>query len=651
MYRAFIRLVFILALSCGTTVGANNGVCADDVCSGTACPPGSFAFLIDGQCTCTAGSMLGTITINPDPFIVGERVAITLRDYDLVLVEETRESVDIVVTSTSGESETVTLTATGTNSPDYSGTLATTFSVTAGANNDGTINAQNGDTLTASYVDTTVFSGGPENVTDTAVALSKEGSVHTSGEISIAPKPVTVGQPVLINVTDADLNADGATAEVVDVVVISTTGETETVTLTETGLDTGIFAGTLDTIIALSAGADNDGVMNAGNGDTLTARYLDAATAGGGATTVTDTTDVELDETSVVGRTETVISNFMSRRADLITSAEPDLASRLTGGGGGVSASPFGFTADGNSSRFTSTFSTSLSSLATARQTAGSSLAFYGEGGPGVSDTDGQPRAPRPAFDFWASGHWAHSDDETRSSTFGQFNLGADYLINPSLLVGMLAQFDWMDETDGSNNTSADGFGWMAGPYLVARLHQNLIFDGRVAWGQSDNHVDPLGLYEDKFATNRFLARGQLTGDFSRDKWRFSPHVALIHFQEEQKAYVDSLGFDIQSQTITLGRVTFGPEISFVHKTRDGTEIEPSFGVTGIWDYDQAEILDIGTGLANGSSSDLRMRVQGGLAVRMPGSASLAGDAYYDGIGADDLEIYGGSLKLRVPIN
>jgi len=35
----------------------------------------------------------------------------------------------------------------------------------------------------------------------------------------------------------------------------------------------------------------------------------------------------------------------------------------------------------------------------------------------------------------------------------------------------------------------------------------------------------------------------------------------------------------------------------------------------------------------------------------MPGSASLAGDAYYDGIGADDLEIYGGSLKLRVPIN
>ena len=410
LYKGFTRGLFILVLSCGMTVGAKNGLCTDDACAGTSCPPGSWPTPVDGACRCIAAQVNGTITINPDPFTVGQPVEITVNDSDLRRHVETAETVVILVTSTSGESETVTLTATGVNSTIYIGALATKFGLTAGADNDGTMNAQNGDTLTASYDDTT--------------------------------------------------------------------------------------------------------------------------TPSGGTTTQTDSTDAEAEEKTDVGDTETIISNFLSRRADLITSAEPDLTSRLTGGAGGGSGAPFGFTAEGNSNRFTCAFTTSLSSLTAKRQATGSSLLFYGEGGLAESDADGQPKAPRPAFDFWASGHWANSDDETRSSTFGQFNLGADYLINPSLLVGIIAQFDWMDETDGSNNTSADGFGWMAGPYLVARLQQNLIFDGRVAWGQSDNHVDPLGLYEDKFATNRFLARGQLTGDFRRDKWRFSPHVALIHFQE-----------------------------------------------------------------------------------------------------------------------
>ena len=57
------------------------------------------------------------------------------------------------------------------------------------------------------------------------------------------------------------------------------------------------------------------------------------------------------------------------------------------------------------------------------------------------------------------------------------------------------------------------------------------------------------------------------------------------------------------------------------------------------------------SGLAAGSSADLRARVEGGLSVRLASGASLTGEGFYDGIGTDALSIYGGSMKLTVPLN
>jgi predicted regulator of Ras-like GTPase activity (Roadblock/LC7/MglB family) len=58
------------------------------------------------------------------------------------------------------------------------------------------------------------------------------------------------------------------------------------------------------------------------------------------------------------------------------------------------------------------------------------------------------------------------------------------------------------------------GNGWMVGPYVGIQLSKNLIFDARAAWGQSDNQVNPIGLYTDSFSTDRMLARANLTGNW-----------------------------------------------------------------------------------------------------------------------------------------
>ena len=80
-------------------------------------------------------------------------------------------------------------------------------------------------------------------------------------------------------------------------------------------------------------------------------------------------------------------------------------------------------------------------------------------------------------------------------------------------------------------------------------------------------------------------------------------------------------------------------------------EVEPHIGLQGIWDFDKAEVVDLASGLAAGSSADLRARVEGGISFRLPNGASFTGEGFYDGIGVDGLDMYGGSVKATVPLN
>ena len=238
--------------------------------------------------------------------------------------------------------------------------------------------------------------------------------------------------------------------------------------------------------------------------------------------------------------------------------------------------------------------------------------------------------------------------DGTRSWAF---LCGIDYRLSSGFLFGLLAQFDWADESDDIKNIAAQGHGWMVGPYTVVRLGENLIFDGRVAWGRSDNEVDPIGFYHDDFSTTRWLARARLTGDLQLAGFSVQPHVGIIYFEEDQKAYRDSLGILIPSQDVSLGRLTFGPRIATHFLAPNDTIISPYIELKGIWDFDKANIVDLDTGIPTSQTDELRARVEGGISIVLPNGWSIKGEGFYDGIGADDLDAYGGSAKVTVPLN
>jgi len=360
-----------------------------------------------------------------------------------------------------------------------------------------------------------------------------------------------------------------------------------------------------------------------------------------------------INEEKVRERTTRVIKNFVSRRANQITSNELDLTRRLLVGGGaaasgGTSAT---FTGEGDVHNNRMAFATSLrQALAYGQQAKVERGRELGKAmSLGTTSVSGA-MTPPAGFDIWARAKWSRFDNGNNEGEFGLLFLGADYRFESGLVVGMMASLDWTDEEDETNSFTAEGKGWMAGPYIVSRLHQNLIFDGRLAYGRSDNKVSPFGTYTDSYDGTRWMAAGRFTGDFKFSGLTFAPHVGVIYFQEKQESYIDSQSVAIPSQRVKLGRLTFGPKVSTNMQMKDGTTISPYLGIKGIWDFKTAKEVDLTTGLTASGSDDFRARVDGGLSVRLPNSMMLTGEGFFDGIGAGDYDAYGGSITIRMPL-
>lgn len=184
--------------------------------------------------------------------------------------------------------------------------------------------------------------------------------------------------------------------------------------------------------------------------------------------------------------TRRAIRNFMIRRADRLIEAAPDLSHRFderetTRGGG------FGADMDG-SGRYRMALSGSLSGL---RNAAAADI-------PTIAGVTNYERAVLEGWDVWLPAELSGVEDnragERASSDFGVGQLGVDYQLNEELILGLLAQYDWMDERTGEVFEDAgaiagawvEGEGWMAGAYAVRRMRDSLILDVLALYGRSE---------------------------------------------------------------------------------------------------------------------------------------------------------------------
>ena len=353
------------------------------------------------------------------------------------------------------------------------------------------------------------------------------------------------------------------------------------------------------------------------------------------------------DEDAVRLATQRAIRNFMLRRADRLIDAAPDLSRRL---GTREAERPGGFAANADGGRYTMSLSASLSGVRNAVRAK--------EQAPGLAALEGEPDGH---LDVWLSAEMSGVSDnragDRAETDFGVAQLGMDWAVSDDMLIGAMLQFDWMDETSREifleagavAGAEVSGDGWMAGPYLVWRFADGLIFDGSALYGHSRNTVNPLGLYEDEFNTDRWMLRANLTGEYEHGPWMLRPQATLTHFEETQAAYTDSLAIYIPQQTIALGRLTAGPEVIWRHAGNDGRQLELSAGLRAIWDYRPAELLNE-AGLLTSGGSDMRADGSIGMNTVFANGAQLGLEISLSGIGQDDFEANSARLNLRYPL-
>jgi hypothetical protein len=176
-------------------------------------------------------------------------------------------------------------------------------------------------------------------------------------------------------------------------------------------------------------------------------------------------------------------------------------------------------------------------------------------------DESGEPRA----LDIWIDGTFALFETGNGNGRFSTGSIGADYLVTPDLLIGGFAALDNLDRFETLGDTLS-GTGWLAGPYVTARLTDNLYLDLLGAAGTAGNSIESGGVTDD-FGSTRWLVNATLEGQWSDGPWTFAPRLAAGYVEERSEAYTGASGVAVPSVVAGTGRISGGPGI--VHTTTE----------------------------------------------------------------------------------
>lgn len=255
-------------------------------------------------------------------------------------------------------------------------------------------------------------------------------------------------------------------------------------------------------------------------------------------------------------------------------------------------------------------------------------------------------------WDVWVEGRFSGFNDDggglDRDGHVGVLYFGGDYRITPDMIIGGLVQFDWAKDDSAALASKVDGTGWMVGPYLSARVHENVYFDLRAAWGRSNNDIDVAGA-AGAFDTTRWLIRGALSGNWQYDAWRITPSAELAYVKESADAYTNSAATFVPGQSVALGRLQFGPEVGYRFVHTPDSFIEPFGAIRGVWDFDNPDV-EIINGYVVGPG-DFWGRLEGGLNWMTASGLYVRGSATWDGMGAGDYNGYTLQGTVNVPLN
>jgi uncharacterized repeat protein (TIGR01451 family) len=100
--------------------------------------------------------------------------------------------------------------------------------------------------------------------------------IDLSSPVALSPTKVYhPGEPIFITLADKNRNVDTNTREMIKVTLVTATGDHETLIIQETGPDTGVFAGVIQSIPISEPLSDNNGFLSISENATITVSYVD----------------------------------------------------------------------------------------------------------------------------------------------------------------------------------------------------------------------------------------------------------------------------------------------------------------------------------------------------------------------------------------
>jgi hypothetical protein len=256
-------------------------------------------------------------------------------------------------------------------------------------------------------------------------------------------------------------------------------------------------------------------------------------------------------------------------------------------------------------------------------------------------------RKPEPGLvDLWLEGRMQNYEADSADVGVSNGNLGVLYLgtrtmLGPDILVGGLAQLDRGIESAGLGETEMAATGWMAGPYMSMKLGSGVVFDGRAAWGTTDNAVP--GLEAGDAESERRLVRAKLTGTRQIEGWKVAPSLGLVYLEDAVRD-----GESGETKAAGTGRLELLPEVSRRFEVDGDTFVEPRAAVGGFVGFDDLGALE--PMVMTGSEGDLYLKAEAGVAVGVKDGSRLEATGGVESSSTTTPENWTGRLQLNVPL-
>ncbi|GLQ54580.1 hypothetical protein GCM10010862_18390 [Devosia nitrariae] len=247
------------------------------------------------------------------------------------------------------------------------------------------------------------------------------------------------------------------------------------------------------------------------------------------------------------------------------------------------------------------------------------------------------------SFDVWVDAAFTLFDTGAPKTDSSIATLGVDYLVTPAVLAGVYVQTDSLRRPATVSGAVRASDGWLAGPYLTARLGPSLYLDVVAGAGVSYNQVRSEGGEVSGFDATRWLTSASLTGQWKLGEWTFSPRARVGYSEAISQAYIDALGVPVPTVTGGTGQVALGPGISHKVTTSEDFDIETRVRLEGV--------VDVSHNAIGWSLRNPKGRIEGGLGIGFPQGANLNLSATYEGIGVPDSSRATGKVRLSLPLN